>query len=346
MLPLSRHLKIFQITIIFTLLMVIKAHHAQAADHASVVMYHRFGEVGLPSTNTTLEQFETHLNELASGPYQVLPLIDITTAILNGEDLPDYAVAITVDDAFLSLYETAWPKLQEYGFPFTVFVATDAIDLDLRGYVSWDQLREMQEAGVDFGSQTHTHPHMHLLDVETARQEIITSNERFVEELGMTPQLFAYPYGEYNPEIRDMISTIGFIAAFGQHSGIMHASHHPFEFPRFAFNEAYGGLERFKLAINALPIPAIDVVPESMVLDENPPLYGFTVSEDIGPLERINCFASGMGRVETVLLGQRVEVRLPQAITGERGRINCTMPYFVDGVASSRWRWLGRQWLP
>jgi peptidoglycan/xylan/chitin deacetylase (PgdA/CDA1 family) len=331
---------------VLAMMMAVTANLALAADHATVVMYHRFGELNLPSTNTTLAQFESHLEELASGPYQVMPLIDISTAIINGEELPDYAVAITVDDAFISLYKEAWPRLKEYGFPFTVFVASNAIDRGLSGYASWDQLREMQAAGVDFGSQTHTHPHMHKIDVATAREEITISNNRFIEELGIKPQLFAYPYGEYTPEIRDMIKDAGFIAGFGQHSGVMHASHHHFEFPRFAFNESFGDLKRLKLAIRALPIPATDILPESMVLDENPPLYGFTVSEDIGPLDRVNCFASGMGQVETTVLGQRIEVRLPEAITGERGRINCTIPYLVDGETTGRWRWFGRQFLP
>ena len=319
---------------------------AKAADHATVIMYHRFGEVGYPSTNTTLEQFETHLDELTSGKYNVMPLIDITRAILSGESLPDRTVAITVDDAFLSVYDHAFPMLQERNLPFTVFVATSAIDRGLRGYASWDQLREMQAAGVDFGSQTHSHPHMHTIDLEEARHEIDVSNGRFIEELGFKPELLAYPYGEYTPEIRDLMEELGFLAAFGQNSGVMGGSDHPFEFPRFAFNENYGDLNRLKLAINALPIPFSDYTPESMVLENNPPLAGFTVMEGIEPLNRINCFASGMGRVETIVLSRRVEVRLPRKITGNRGRINCTLPYIVDGQETGRWRWLGRQFLP
>ena len=95
-----------------------------------------------------------------------------------------------------------------------------------------------------------------------------------------------------------------------------------------------------KLAINALPIPVSDYTPESMVLAENPPLAGFTVADGIEPLQRINCFSSGMGRVETIILSRRVEVRLPRAITGKRGRINCTIPYIKDGriqVAGGGW---------
>ena len=327
-------------------LIFLTAGLAQAADHASVIMYHRFGEASLPSTNTTLEQFDAHLEELATGGYTVMPLVEITQHILDGKPLPDRAVAITVDDAFLSFYQDAFPRLQRYGFPVTVFVATSAIDRSLKGYASWDQLREMQAAGVHFGSQTHTHPHMHTIDLEAARQEIETSNKRFIEELGLRPQLFAYPYGEYTPEVRDLIKSMGFIAAFGQHSGIMHRSINPFEFPRFAFNEDYGDLKRLKLAINALPIPVSDMTPESMVLDVNPPLSGFTVAEGVEPLDRLSCFASQMGKVKTIILGRRVEIRLNEPITGNRGRINCTMPYIDNGQDTGRWRWLGRQFLP
>ena len=340
MLTLFRHI-LAVLVILFSGMMA-----ARAADHATVIMYHRFGESTYPSTNTTLEQFEAHLDELTSGPYTVLPLIDITRAILAGESLPDRTVAITIDDAFLSVYEEAYPRLRERGLPFTLFVATNAIDRGLKGYTSWDQLREMQADGVHFGSQTHTHPHMHQINLDEARREIETSNNRFVEELGFSPQLFAYPYGEYTPAVRDMIREAGFIAAFGQNSGIMSAADHPYEFPRFAFNENYGDLSRLKLAINALPIPFTDYTPESMVLEENPPLAGFTVDDGIEPLQRINCFASRMGRVETIILSRRVEIRLPGAITGNRGRINCTMPYLENGRDTGRWRWLGRQFLP
>jgi len=328
------------------ILVFLSAGVAQAADHASVIMYHRFGETDLPSTNTTLEQLDAHLEELATGGYTVMPLIEITNRILSAEPLPDRAVAITVDDAFISLYKEAFPRFQRYGFPVTVFVATDAIDRGLKGYASWDQLREMQAAGVHFGSQSHTHPHMHMIDIDAARSEIETSNARFLDELGLRPQLFAYPYGEFTPEIRDLMKSMGFRAAFGQHSGIMHASSHPFEFPRFAFNEDYGDLKRLKLALNALPIPASDMTPVSMVLDENPPLTGFTVEEGIEPLSRLSCYASRMGKVKTIVLGRRVEIRLDQPITGTRARINCTMPYLEDGRETGRWRWLGRQFLP
>ena len=83
-----------------------------AADHAVILMYHRFGEDQYPSTNVRLEQFEEHLEVLAQGQYNVLPLDDIVAHLQSGEPLPDRTVAITIDDAYLSVYEQAFPRLQ------------------------------------------------------------------------------------------------------------------------------------------------------------------------------------------------------------------------------------------
>ena len=309
-------------------------------DSATVLMYHRFGESRYPSTNISIEQFEAHLAHLAGGNYTVLKLDDIIMRLRAGELLPDRTVAITIDDAYLSVYTEAWPRLTEAGFPFTLFVASSPIDRDLSGYMSWEQIRELQSSGVTIGSQTHTHPHMHRLSDEEVRAEISTSNGRFIEELGLRPELFAYPYGEYSQFVIDAVKNAGFRAAFGQNSGIMHSADDQFQLPRFAFNEAYGTIDRLKLAVDGLPLKVHDLTPEDMVLTMNPPLYGFTVSEEMSPVSQLRCFSNNHGKLDVTMLGMRAEIRAPGPLTEPRARINCTMPA-VDG----RWRWFGRQFL-
>ena len=319
---------------------LVMAAPALAGDYATVIMYHRFGESKYPSTNIQLDQFEAHLAYLQDGGYSVLPLPDIIETLESGGTLPDRTVAITIDDAYLSVYQEAWPRLQAFEFPFTIFIATDPIDKNLRGYMSWDQLRELQQFGVTIGSQTKTHPHMHRLSEDQVRDELAQSNERFIAELGLRPELFAYPYGEYSLSVIEAVKAAGFKAAFGQNSGIMYADDLWFELPRFAFNETYGTLDRLKLAVNGLPLRVSDITPADMVLSENPPLYGFTVDESLMPARQLRCFASGYGQVEVVQLGRRTEVRVPGPLKGPRARINCTMP-----GGEGRWRWLGRQFL-
>ena len=309
-------------------------------DSATIIMYHRFGEGRYPSTNISTERFEEHLTLLTNGDYTILPLPEIVETLKAGQLLPDRTVGISIDDAYLSVYENAWPLLKAASLPFTIFVATSPVERNLSGYMSWDQLRELKAAGVTIGSQTHTHPHMHRLSIERVREEIEISNQIFLNELGERPELFAYPYGEYSRFVIDAVKEAGFSAAFGQNSGIMHTDEDFFELPRFAFNEDYDALSRLRLAINGLPLKIKELTPDDMVLKENPPIYGFTLDEEMGPVSQLRCFASNHGKLEVSLLGLRAEVRLPGPLPSPRGRINCTMP-----AGKERWRWYGRQFL-
>ena len=305
---------------------------AMAADHAVILMYHRFGEDDFPSTNVRLEQFEEHLEILAQGRYNVWPLDDVVSHLQTGKPLPDRTIAITIDDAYLSVYEQAVPRLAIYGFTATIFVATQPVDRGLRGYMSWDQLRELQAAGFGIGSQTRSHPHMHRLSVSDNRDELLVSNDRFLEELGMRPNLLAYPYGEYNLDVINEVRDAGFIAAFGQHSGIAHG---------YAMNEQYGSRDRLELAINGLPLKVNQLVPEDVVLGENPPAYGFTLASDMDQERQLRCFTSRYGKLKVAILGRRAEIRMPGPLSGPRAKVNCTMP-----GPEGRWRWFGRQFLP
>ncbi|HEC14458.1 MAG TPA: chitin deacetylase, partial [Rhodospirillales bacterium] len=199
-----------------------------------VVMYHRFGESRYPSTSITLDQFEAQLNELKTGPYKVLPLPGIVSALRAGKPLPDRTVGLSIDDAYLSVYTEAWPRLKAAGLPFTLFVATDPVDQGLPGYMSWDQIREMVAGGVTIASQTASHPHLPNISAKQAEGEIERSNARFEAELGLRPGLFAYPFGEAGRKIEGVVERAGFTAAFGQHSGAIGGERNLFYLPRFS----------------------------------------------------------------------------------------------------------------
>ena len=318
-----------------------RAQAQSAGNGAVILMYHRFGEENLPSTNIQLEQFEAHIEELTSGPYNVLPLEVITQALREGTPLPDRAVAITIDDAFASVYSEAWPRLQAAGLPFTVFVSTDPVDQKRRSYMTWDQLRELAEAGVTIGNHTASHLHMADSSEERNAAAIANAKDRFRDELGTDPEIFAYPYGESSLASRQVAADAGFGAAFGQHSGVAFAGHDPLYLPRFSFNENFSGIERFRLIVNALPLPVSDVTPADMTLDNDRPAFGFTVDPSIGNLAQLNCFASGQPDPVSILhLGDtRVEVRANEALAPGRNRFNCTL-LNEDG----RWRWFGMQY--
>jgi peptidoglycan/xylan/chitin deacetylase (PgdA/CDA1 family) len=310
-----------------------------------VFMYHRFGEDAYPATNTTIEQLDAHIAELTSGKYRVMPLEEIVRAVTRGSPLPDRAVGLSVDDAFLSVYENAWPRLHAAGLPFTLFVSTAAIDKGLAGYMTWDQIRELRDQGVSIGSQTASHPHLPTLSPEAQLKEMADAQARFEAELGQAPTLIAYPYGEASLETMAAARKAGFVAGLGQHSGVMDPSDPPYYLPRFALNEKYGAVTRVRLAANALPLPASDVLPENPMVDAdaNPPAFGFTVPADIRGLEGLACYGSSQGKLAIERLGvpggeTRIEVRMETPLPKGRTRINCTMP-----AREGRWRWFGKQ---
>lgn len=311
-----------------------------AAESAVVFMYHRFGEDGTPSTNIRLDQFEAHLAEIEAGGYTVVGLPEVIAAMLDGDPLPDRAIAITIDDAYRSVYREAWPRLRARGLPFTLFVATEPIDNGFADYMDWDQIRELRDAGVTIGSQTATHLRMATSDEATNRADLERSNARFQAELGARPALIAYPYGEYSVAVQRLVRDMGFVAAFGQHSGVVWAGGDMWGLPRFALNEQYGDLDRFRLAANALPFHATDVVPLDALVTRNPPFFGFTVGEEVVRPTRTACYASDQpSPIEVQWIGERrAEVRFERPFSTGRARINCTIL-----STENRWRWFGRQ---
>ena len=310
-------------------------------NYASLIMYHRFGDSRYPSTNIKKEQFLKHINELLKPEYNVVSIQKALLAINDIALIKDKSVVITIDDAYSSVYNYAWPIFKKHNLPFTLFISTDVIDNKTPGYMSWEEIRTLRDHGVTIGSQTKSHHHMFKLSKEEIIEELTISNKRFIDEIGSRPKIFAYPYGEYNLEVLEQVKLHGFVAAFGQHSGVAHKSLGMYELPRFAMNEKYGDMDRFLLAVNALPMPISDLSPKNPVILKNPPNYGFTLSEKIEPKNAVRCFANNGLKANTKRLGKyRIEIRLNGPFSKGRGRINCTMAGY-----DNRWRWLGRQFI-
>ncbi len=319
----------------------VRAETAAKAEGSSavVMMYHRFGEQGLPSTNIRIAQFEAHLEELATGKYRVRALAEILDALKRGVPLADRTVALTIDDAFASVYREAWPRLRRAGLPFTLFVATDAVDGGGRESMTWDQVRELAKAGVTIGAHSASHAHLPEAGPAAVGRELAASNARFEKELGFVPRIFAYPYGEASLAVINAVKAVGYEFAFGQHSGVLHPKADFFYLPRFALNERYGSLARFRRAANALPLFAPEVAPQDPMLGPNPPAFGFTVGPGVRGLKVLACYSSAHGKLAIERLGaRRIEVRPPRPFKAGRARINCTLP-----AGGGRWRWFGFQ---
>lgn len=316
-----------------------------ARQSAAIVNYQRFGEDRYPETSIGRRQFEAHIGELSNGRYTVRPVREIVETLFSGGSLANRTVGITIDDAYRSFYEVAWPLLKSSGLPLTLFVSTDPIDQNLPGFMSWEEIRELRDAGVTIGAHSASHSHLVELADADIRSEIEKSLDRLEAELGERPTLFSYPHGEMSHTVRAIMATFEFAAAFGQHSGVVNPSLDNLFLPRFSLNETYGAMSMFRMRVNALGLPIQNLQPADPYLaGANPPTIAFTVGRAAGRIKKINCFYSQFGSefVEATLRDagdRRYELTFGKAFQTGPWRINCTIP-----TGGKRIRWFGMQY--
>ncbi len=303
-------------------------------------MYHKFGISKYPSTSVTISQLQEHIKELSKEKYNVKSLDLIVDTIINDGQLPKNVIGISVDDADRSFLTTGWPAFKEKNFPVTLFVNTSTIVENNKNYLNWDEIRKLKSEGVNIGAHSHTHDHMPDLTIEQVKKEIETSNKIFLRELGEIPRLFAYPYGEANQEIIDLLKLYKFKVAFGQHSGVINETSNMYYLPRFSLNEKYGAIDRVKFAANAKGLGVYDFIPSNPKINENPPYIGFSLL-DLKLVPSLDCFVfDSKGQIEKELFkfNERIEIRLGRKLSKGRSRINCTAK-----DSEGNWRWFGHQ---
>ena len=329
---------------------------AVAQDYAVVLMYHRVGDGRFPSTNIRIEQFEAHLDYLDDNGFHVMGLPEIMRRLDAGESLPEKTVAITFDDAYISVREHAHPRLRERDWPYTLFVAADAVDRGVRSYLSWQAMRDMRGEGVVFANHSASHAHLtRRLDGESEAEwrhritaDIERGQERLIAELGrdavtLDPKLFAYPYGEYDRDVADILRARRYIA-FGQHSGVVGTDGNRRSLPRFTFNERYAAMDGFRDKIHGRPLPVTHVEPwDPVVADGRAPRMELTLEGVEAPAKRLQCFFGGSRLGIEALDDGRVAVAAAGALPPGRSRYNCTLPAPGGGFYWYSHLWLNGQ---
>lgn len=195
-----------------------------------VLCYHGVNPDPPDEWSVTVDQFRAHLDLLCE-QHQPVALTEIVAWLTGDGDVPDRAIAITFDDAFVDLAEFAAPVLADANVPATVFAPAALLDgasppdvsyLPTRPFMTWDQLRELHAAGWTVGSHALDHPILSgLSDAESTRQ--LGESKRMLEDgLGATVDLLAYPYGTagtVSDRDRRIAAEVGYRAAFMDMTG-------------------------------------------------------------------------------------------------------------------------------
>jgi len=194
-------------------------------------MYHRFEENKYPSTNIRNEIFIEHLKEINNQGIEFINFEKFEKIIKTNID-KNYLL-LTIDDAFESFYLNAWPILKNKQIPFILFVSTR--EIGKYGYMTWKNIKEVAASDlVTIGNHSHTHEYLIDWEDNKIKSDLITSIKIFKKELGYSPKIFSYPFGEYSLEQKNYIS-IKFKFAFGQHSGVIDLNKDKYEFLQWDF---------------------------------------------------------------------------------------------------------------
>ena len=308
-------------------------------DHGIIpIMYHRFNENKYPSTNIEVDIFKKHLQLIKSNNVEFYDPNEFDSRFNSVQNTKK--ILITVDDAFSSFYNEAWPILKNEKIPFILFVSTEPVGK--KGYMSWDQIIEVSQHEFAFiGNHSHTHEYLVNFSFEKFKDDINTSIKIFKERLGYNPIFFSYPFGEFNLKQVEFIKQ-NFKYGFGQHSGVIDFTKNPYELPRFPINEKYGDLKRFEFILNLFPIPykKLDPADKFVKKNNNPPTVQIEFFNEQKNIKNLNCFSNDgkdWGSPEMDFDKYVLSIKFNEKFEFRRGRLNCSLK------DEDKWRWLGLQ---
>ena len=322
---------------------------------ATVLIYHHVSNTMPASTSISPERFVAQMDYLAKNNVNVVPLAELTEKLKKGEALPDKTIAITFDDSYADIYTSAYPILKKRGWPFTFFINTEAVGSG-KLFITWDQLREMAKHGVTIANHTTRHDHLVRLQknetLDAWRKRILadinTAQKKIETEIGAAPKLFAYPYGEYNAALKQLLKQHGYFA-FTQQAGTLSARTNWQTLPRFAFGGNYTDLKGFVEKVNALPLPVNAI---EFYADDNKPLVDMVLTAGAKPylvltlsdnllLQKVRCFSSNEGAINVAVRGEKLWIQAKQALPQGRTKFTCTAASNQRG----RFYWFTQLWL-
>lgn len=186
----------------------------RTSNNIPILTYHSLDE-SQSVISTSPSVFEKQMGELWKRGWQSLSLSEMARFMQTRKFFPEKTFVITFDDGYENTYSEAFPILKQFGFKATIFLITDycgrmndwpghSASIARRPLLSWPQIKEMHKHGVEFGAHTSSHPDLSKLSIQEAEREIIKSKEQIEDKLGVETEFFAYPYGKYNPGVKEI----------------------------------------------------------------------------------------------------------------------------------------------
>ncbi len=210
-----------------------------------ILMYHH---VGVPSgkwrlNSVSAKSFDAQMNFLKRHCFQVISFDDLVEGLKKGHAFNRNTVVIQFDDGYEDNYTYAFPILKKYDFPAMVFLISDLVGKP--DYLTWDQVKEMEQYNFMAGAHTRHHAYLPSLNLADAQDEIAGSKKIIEEHLGHPIDYMAYPTGGFTEEVKHLAKAAGYKAAVTTNRGKYKFNEDLYELKRVHMNnddERYSGL--------------------------------------------------------------------------------------------------------
>ncbi|MEY2526776.1 MAG: hypothetical protein QOE73_1547 [Verrucomicrobiota bacterium] len=196
-----------------------------------IFCYHRLvDKVRAPGTEIRTPDFEAEMQMLKDKGITVISMQDYLAWRRSEKAIPPRCAVITFDDGWKSQYDVAWPIMKKFGYPFTMFIYTEGVQGGHFGggqAISWEQLAEMRDAGVDIEAHSATHQDLRKgYDVinkkktsgaeyeQWLQNEVVGCKQLLEQRLGIKVNCFAVPFGNYNEHVKEVARNAGYEAMF------------------------------------------------------------------------------------------------------------------------------------
>ena len=316
--------------IIFLFFNVIKANAEES--NITVLMYHRVGDDRYPSTSISTELFEKHIEYLVEENINVLPITELSRYLKKEISLTNKTVFITIDDAYRSFFQNGFPILKKNKLPFGIFVSSDYVsNAEKSEFMSWSMLKEVSNNNGHILNHSKSHESLLEMDIQRLKKEVEQNQIEIEKKIGEQPKIFSYPYGESSKSIEEVIKILNYEIAFSQHSAPIHLDQNKYRLPRYALNDEFGSLKRFKMIIQTKPLEIFESSFDDSIVNTDELDFSFLTKF---PSELINCFVNNSAAMIKKDEGERVSLYLSKLKNGVRYRINCT---YIDHTGEIFW---------
>jgi peptidoglycan/xylan/chitin deacetylase (PgdA/CDA1 family) len=204
-----------------------------------VLTYHRIRDDHKESDITVpVDLLDRQLSFLKTH-YQVVSLDHLLHYRDGLKELNSDAVSITFDDGYQDNYLKAFPLLKKHHAPATIFLVYQYINKNDE-YLTFEQIKEMGNHNIVFGSHTLSHPILSEVDEKRAHHEIYDSKTELESTLKCKIHYFAYPKGKAKHINENNIASVkqaGYQAAFMTENGLIDQAGDRYRLKRLGIRE-------------------------------------------------------------------------------------------------------------